>query len=167
MAVNETPPRTAPPDPPAAPDVDARGHVWSMMRDLVLEYGERRREVSEALGMSFVRTKALRRLAAGPLTMRDLATALGTDKAYITLTVDGLEERGLVERTTHPEDRRYKLVTLTDAGRTAAIQADTILRRPPDALSALSPDELADLERLLETLVTAAKSGGTPPEAGG
>jgi DNA-binding MarR family transcriptional regulator len=139
-------------------DVEAKSRIWAMMRDLVVEYGDHRRKVNEALGMSFVRSKALRRLAAGPMTMRELAVALGTDKAYITLTVDALEERGLVARTPHPGDRRYKLVTLTDEGRAAAALAEDILRRPPASLSVLVPDEIAELERMLAAVTAAAQS---------
>ena len=67
----------------------------------------------EALGLSFARMRALRRLAAQPHTLRELAEQLEADPPYVTLIVDDLEERGLVQRTPHPEDRRAKLVQLT------------------------------------------------------
>ncbi|MER5640414.1 MarR family transcriptional regulator [Kitasatospora sp. NPDC002227] len=144
-----------PPTAELAPDgatLQTATRIWAAMSGLVLEHGDRRKQVSDALGLSFARAKALRRLAAGPLTMRELAARLASDKAYTTLIVDDLVERGLVARTVHPDDRRYKLVTLTDTGRAAAARADQILARPPAAMLSLTRDDLATLERLLTAL---------------
>ena len=44
--------------------------VFETMRRLVLEQEDRRAEVAEALGVSFSRSRALRRLAAGPQRFR-------------------------------------------------------------------------------------------------
>jgi len=127
--------------------------VFETMRRLVLEQEDRRNEVSEALGMSFIRSKALRRLAAGgPQRMSDLTVILATDKPYTTLIVDDLERRGLVLRSIDPDDRRCKIVTVTEAGREAAARADAILSRPPTSLLALDSEELTMLERLLAKL---------------
>ena len=65
------------------------------MSDLVLDH-DRKVAVSEALGLSFARVRALRRLAAEPLTLRALAELLAADPPYVTLIVDDLEKRGLV-----------------------------------------------------------------------
>ncbi len=139
-------------------DPDARSaalsRVWAEMRALVLE-DDRRKEVADALGMSFSRAKALRRLLSGPLTMRELTDLLGTEKPYTTLVVDDLEGRGYVRRTVHPGDRRRRIVTLTEAGRAAAERADRILARPPRALAALSPDDLAALDRVMAAIRSA------------
>jgi DNA-binding MarR family transcriptional regulator len=70
----------------------------------------------------------------------------------VTLIVDGLEERGLVQRTPHPEDRRAKLVALTDAGRSAAARADAILDEPPAVLHEVPAEDLEALLRVLERL---------------
>ena len=101
------------------------------MSDLVLAH-DRKAAVSEALGLSFARVQALRRLAAEPLTLRALAERLAADPPYVTLIVDDLEQRGLVERRPHPEDRRAKLVRLTRAGRAAAARPTrSSTSRPP------------------------------------
>jgi DNA-binding MarR family transcriptional regulator len=132
---------------------DTAVHVWRGLRDLVLDRNERRNEVSEALGMSFFRIKALRRIAASPTKLADLADALLTDRPYITLVVDDLAKRGLVERTPHPTDRRAKIVTVTDAGAAAAAKAERILDTPPPALRDLDTDDLAALERITGKLL--------------
>lgn len=123
--------------------------VWTRMRELVVDRHDRRREVVDTLGMSFVKTKALRLLAQRPMTMRELAEELLTDRPYATVLVDDLERRGLVERTVHPEDRRSKIVSTTETGGVAAATAAEIMHRPPPSLLALPPEELAALDEIL------------------
>jgi DNA-binding MarR family transcriptional regulator len=123
--------------------------IWMRMSDLVLD-NMRRREVSEALGMSFGRTRAIRRLAREPLSMGELAAALGIDPPNATVLVDDLEAQGLVRRRAHPTDRRAKVVEATRKGKTLARRADDILATPPAGLSALSGDDLDTLRRILE-----------------
>lgn len=50
----------------------------------------------------------------GPSTQRALAQALGVSPRNVTGLVDALEETGFVTRAAHPEDRRARVVTLTD-----------------------------------------------------
>lgn len=129
-------------------NADAAREVWLLMTDLVLE-NTRRREVSEALGMSFGRTRAIRRLAHAPMSMRELATALGIDPPNATVVVRELEAQGLVRRTPHPTDGRAKLVEATPAGKELARRADEILATPPPGLAALAPEQLETLRELL------------------
>ncbi|MFE2427235.1 MarR family transcriptional regulator [Streptomyces sp. NPDC059373] len=130
----------------------AASRAWAAMRGLVLD-NERRSEVCDALGMSFFRVKALRRIAAAPAKLGDLAADLMTDRPYTTLVVDDLAKRGLVERTPHPTDRRSKIVTVTAAGAVAAAEAERILGTPPAGLRELEEGELAVLERMMAKLV--------------
>jgi DNA-binding MarR family transcriptional regulator len=118
------------------------------MADLVLD-NERQREVSEKTGISFGKMRALRRIAARPMSMRELAASVGVDPPNLTTVVDGLERSGLVERQAHPTDRRIKLVAATLKGATLAQQAEEILDRPPPGLAELSSDELETLVQIL------------------
>lgn len=138
--------------PAAPPEGDAARRAWSAMCDLVLD-NERRREVSDALGLSFGRIRALRRIARAPMAMGELAGNLGIDAPYATLVVDELERLGLVERRPHPSDRRVKLVTTTPQGTAAARRAKEILNRPPAGLITLPSHELEELARILEEAV--------------
>jgi DNA-binding MarR family transcriptional regulator len=132
--------------------------VWSAMCDLVLD-NERRREVSEAIGMSFSRIKAIRRLARQPMSMRELATALGIDAPYATVVIDDLESQGLVARRSHPTDRRAKIVEVTRKGRAVARRADAILGTPPPGLQALDSEALQQLATILERVAAAPSDG--------
>jgi DNA-binding MarR family transcriptional regulator len=131
--------------------VSTANEAWDIMRELVLD-NERRREVSDALGMSFGRLKALRRIDNAPRTMSELATILGIDPPYMTIVVDDLEQQGLVERKPHPTDRRAKLVETTVLGHEVARRARDIMNRPPAELTALPEAELAALLRGLRAI---------------
>jgi len=122
-----------------------------MMSDLVLE-NMRRREVTDAVGLSFGRTRAIRRLAKQPMSMRELADALVIDPPNATTLVDDLERQGLVTRGPHPTDRRAKRVELTKKGMALARKANDILASPPAGLSRLPPEDLETLRRILTAI---------------
>jgi DNA-binding MarR family transcriptional regulator len=132
-------------------DAQLGRRVWRAMSEIALDH-DRKVAVSEALGLSWARVLTLRRLATEPQTLRALADKLAADPPYITLMVDDLVERGLVERRPHPEDRRAKLVELTPAGRKVAARADAILYEPPPALHDVPAEDLAAMLRVLERL---------------
>jgi DNA-binding MarR family transcriptional regulator len=123
--------------------------VWLLMSDLVLD-NQRRRQVTDATGMSFGRTRALRRLARRPMSMGELAAMLGIDPPNASVLVADMESQGLVNRRPHPTDGRAKLVEVTRKGREIARRADAILATPPAGLSALTAEELETLREMLE-----------------
>lgn len=53
---------------------------------------------------------------AGPITQSRLASRLGMGRAAAGLVIDALEERGLIERQTNPDDRRAWLIALRPDG---------------------------------------------------
>jgi DNA-binding MarR family transcriptional regulator len=67
--------------------------------------------------VSYVRMRLLTALQRdGEQSMGELATGLGVTPRRVTVLVEALEADGLVERRTHPTDRRSTLVTITDGG---------------------------------------------------
>ena len=161
-----------PAGPPAGPAAEVAARAWRNLGIVFHERNDRRREVAEALGMSFFRAKALRRIAAAaePLTLSDVAELLLTDRPYATVVVDDLVGRGLVERTPNPADRRAKLLTATEAGRAAAAEAERILATPPPELYDVPAEDLAALDRIALRLLGESRSpeetapGQTAPE---
>ena len=129
----------------------AARQAWQAMADLVL-HNERRREVSEEVGLSFGKIRALRRIARRPMPMSELASLLTVDPPNLTPVVDDLEQAGLVERQPHPTDRRVKLGVVTPAGAAMAQAANEILARPPTRLGALPTEDLESLVRILAQL---------------
>lgn len=130
---------------------DAAGEAWRRMRALVLD-NERRQQVCSELGLSFSRIRALCQLAGGPRTMGELAAALGTDAPYVSVVVHDLERRSLVLRSRAPGDGRVRLVGLSPAGVALATRARALLDRPPAALAAVAPADLAALVGALRRL---------------
>jgi DNA-binding MarR family transcriptional regulator len=130
---------------------DPARDVWLLMSDLVLDH-TRRRDVAEALGMSFGRTRALRRLARRPMSMREFADAMDIEAPNATTLVADLEAQGLVSRRPHPTDGRAKLVEATAKGKKLAAKANEILSTPPQVLSDLDPDDLETLRRILNSV---------------
>ena len=125
-----------------------RSDLWVLMYEVVTAHlADRRAAVTEQLGISFVKAKALRRLMNRPLTMGELTAELNTDPPYTTLLVDDLVGRGLVERATDPSDRRRKLVELTADGAELAASAERILAVAPVGFDLLGADDLHHLER--------------------
>lgn len=128
--------------------------AWTLMQRFV-DAHSRHDDLAHALGfrLGAGRGRILFQLRDGPLTLSELAEANGYDAPYTTLVVDKLESHGLVKRQAHPDDRRRKLVTLTDTGQAAIITADGILRRPPSSVSSLPPEELEQLAELLQHVI--------------
>lgn len=141
-------------------DRDPAAAAWLAMSDLVLDQ-DRRRRVSEALGVSFSRARAIRRVARRPLPMSELAALLDIEPSNATVVVDRLEADGLVRREPDPEDRRTRLVTATRKGKAMARKAEAILREPPPSLRALADEDLRALVRILDD----ATERGAPPSA--
>ena len=83
-----------------------------------------------------------------------LADHLGIAPRSATEVADALEAAGLLTRSPDPTDRRAVLLTLTDAGRHTVARVRERRRAAADeAVAALSPEDRAQLRRLLETLL--------------
>jgi DNA-binding MarR family transcriptional regulator len=90
-----------------------------------------------------------------------LAEAIGADKTRIIPTLDDLQQRGYIERRPDPDDRRVRLLALTEAGRAVknAAQAD-IQRGEERWLSMLSNADRRVFLRVLAQLTTADLPAG-------
>ena len=62
----------------------------------------------------------------GEMPMSKLADVLQVSLSNATGLIDRIEERGFVERTRVPEDRRVVLITVTDAGRRMLEEVDAV-----------------------------------------
>jgi DNA-binding MarR family transcriptional regulator len=129
-------------------------HLWQMMVGLVWETrGEWRRKVSEVTGLPFSRVRVLWRLVDAPVTLKQLSDMTGYDAPATTVAVNDLEDRGLVQRQPHPDNRRAKLVSLTTAGRKLIdLMHRTVRDDAPPAVQQLSDTDLAHLRRILEKI---------------
>ena len=87
------------------------------------------------------------------LSQTELADRLGMQKAAAGTLIDGLEGKGLVERTRGREDRRLQLVSITDAGRRVVGEVDRMGEALGTGLrQGISREERAQLVSILERL---------------
>ena len=103
------------------------------------------------LELSFTQLKALHLLLeAGDVNVKDVAGRLGMSLPAMSRALDGLVQRGYVERHESPTDRRARLVRLLPAGRAAL---DEIERGRISALeeftASLTDEERAGLHATL------------------
>jgi MarR family multiple antibiotic resistance transcriptional regulator len=106
-------------------------------------------------------TEALRLIRARGASARvqDLALDLGITPGAASKFVDRLEQQGLVQRNSHPTDRRSSLVALTEAGLRAENEGSTEAERIVDRqLGALVPEaHAAELTTLFVALRNAVR----------
>ena len=86
-------------------------------------------------------------------TQSALAQAIGADKTRIIPTLDELQQHGYIERMPDPDDRRARLLAITESGRRIkdAVQVD-IQRGEEHWLGQLSANEREVFLRVLSQL---------------
>jgi DNA-binding MarR family transcriptional regulator len=90
-------------------------------------------------------------------SQRELSARLDIHRNVMVNLIDTLENRGLVKRRRHPDDRRAFAVTLTKAARELLPALDQQGRALEDTLTApLSADERSALLRQLQKISAAA-----------
>ncbi|GAA3546297.1 hypothetical protein GCM10022222_32420 [Amycolatopsis ultiminotia] len=133
------------------PSGSPAARAWAEMLAFVTGQ-DRLRALRLELDLGAGKAELLIKLVQEPMTLREIAQAAEVDPSAATVAVDRLERRGLVERRAHPDDKRRRLVHLTDAGRQAAATAQRILTDPPPALAALNAEDVTALARIFATL---------------
>ncbi|MFN8226531.1 MAG: MarR family transcriptional regulator [Mycobacterium sp.] len=130
--------------------------VWADLTRIVLDNKDTwRRAAVAAAGLPFSRIRILLRLARNPMTVKEVALAATIDAPAATVAVNDLEDRGLVVREVDPNNRRSKLVSLTDAGRALVNTVRAIDDPAPAALAGLADDDLAVLAALVAKIMAA------------
>lgn len=93
------------------------------------------------------------------LPMGQIAELLYCDASNVTLLVDRLEQRGLIERRPDPADRRVKQIAVTAAGRKLQHKVLERLYEPPSGITELSVAEQKALRDLLVKASELHRSG--------
>jgi DNA-binding MarR family transcriptional regulator len=90
----------------------------------------------------------------GPASQASLGRRSGIHLSDLVAALNELEERGYVERSADPEDRRRNVITVTAAGRRQLRRLEKQVAQIQDQLLApLSPEERDELARLLTRLL--------------
>jgi DNA-binding MarR family transcriptional regulator len=124
----------------------------TLLRDAITRLNRRVRQARPVGDLTIAQLSALTSLQlAGALTPGELADAERVRPPTMTKIVARLEERGLVQRTPHPTDRRQVILSATALGRAVLAQFE----RARDEWLARKLAELTAEER--ETLRQAAE----------
>lgn len=137
-----------------------RPDLAAMMAPLLREMLAAEQPVLDAHGLSmwgYVVLLALDRSSVR--TQAALAEAIGADKTRIIRTLDDLQQQGFIAREADPDDRRVRLLAITEAGRAVkdAVQRE-IQRGEERWLGELSADDRKVFLRVLQQL-TREESG--------
>src|SRR5256885_12890142 len=125
--------------------------LWKAAR-AVEAYAEKSIADLEMCGSDFAVLEAL--LHKGPLPVNEIGKKILLTSGSITVAVDRLEQRGLVERRAHGTDRRARIVHLTKEGRKLITRAYTQHAADLEQLASasLTTTERATLIRLLKKI---------------
>jgi DNA-binding MarR family transcriptional regulator len=126
-----------------APPVKVADSLSFLLNKLAQLAGRRMAEALAPLGMQPRESGILAAIAQfGAMSQQRIGEILLIDRTTMVMSVDRLEELGLVERVRQPSDRRVFLVELTDKGRAAVPQAQRLLEAfEADLLAPLSAQE--------------------------
>ncbi|AEV72059.1 transcriptional regulator [Mycolicibacterium rhodesiae NBB3] len=86
-------------------------------------------------------------------TQAALAESIGADKTRIIPTLDELQTKGYIERRADPDDRRVRLLAITESGRKVKRSVQVGIQRGEERwLSVLSAEERRVLLRALQKM---------------
>ncbi|MDT4968038.1 MAG: MarR family transcriptional regulator, and catechol-resistance regulon repressor [Acidobacteriota bacterium] len=114
--------------------------LWKALR-AVQAYAEKSILEMDMCGSDFAVLEAL--LHKGPLPVNEIGKKVLLTSGSITVAVDRLEAKGLVDRRAHGSDRRARIVHLTKAG--------------SKLITRVYADHAADMERLASSSLTRAE----------
>ena len=131
-----------------------RRDLAAMLAPLLRELVAAEQPVLDAHGLTMWGYVVLLALDQSPMrTQAALAEAIGADKTRIIPTLDGLQAQGHIERRPDPDDRRVRLLAITQSGRMVkdAVQAE-IQRGEERWLGELGADERRTFLDVLQRL---------------
>ena len=117
--------------------------MQTLIDEMVKCCDERKFYENQKFGLPFAEIKCLL-LFRGEryLTVKDLAQKLDVAKSRVTKLVNGLLEKGMVERFDDPQDSRVKLISLTTNGRKKVQQVEDFHKTVfQDILLQINPDD--------------------------
>ncbi|WP_051228515.1 MarR family winged helix-turn-helix transcriptional regulator [Pleomorphomonas oryzae] len=125
--------------------------VGSLIHEIDRLVKKRFDRFAEATGMSRAQWQVLARVAKRQgINQATLADLVGVEPITICRMVDRLEALGLVERRPDPNDRRARLIHMTETARPGLERMKSAAQALFDeALDGITPDEEAILSRLL------------------
>ena len=130
------------PQKPAEPFVHQVRHLQELINEVQRCCEDKRFYESRKFGIPFTELKTL--LLFGDeryLTVKGIAQRLDVAKSRVTILVNSMLDKGLIDRTDDPRDARIKLLSLTAEGRRIVSMLDAFHREiHSEILRQLEPD---------------------------
>ena len=128
----------------------AAQEAWELVTELMMGQRGRMLAIAAEFDLAPAQVMALKALEPGrPRPMSELAAAMRCDNSNVTGIVDRLEARGLVERRPGVNDRRVKMLEVTEDGEQLRRRLRERLTRPPEPLASLSDEDARALRDIL------------------
>jgi DNA-binding MarR family transcriptional regulator len=135
----------------------AAHQLWALVVECMATCEARLEGAAAEAGISPVSAWALVRLDPDqPLSQKELAERLRCSPSTVVDPADRLEERGLVVRRTHRDDRRVKVLVVTAEGRSVRDRLVAALFEVPEPLGRLPAADQARLRDAMLEVVSAA-----------
>jgi DNA-binding MarR family transcriptional regulator len=132
----------------------AAHQLWALIVECRATCDARLASAAALAGLSPVSAWTLVRLdPVVPISQKELAERMGCSPSTVIDPTDRLEERGLLTRQVHRDDRRIKVLLLTAEGRRLRDQIISALFEPPEPLSGLAVDDQARFRDVMLDLV--------------
>jgi DNA-binding MarR family transcriptional regulator len=133
---------------------DRMAAVTSLMRvqQLLLSRIE---DILKPFGLTFASYEALRLLAftrTGSMPMGKMGARLMVHPAAVTNAIGKLEQRGLVQRSMSPDDRRVVLATITSGGRDLVEEATAALNDGSFGMPGITSTQAAEIANVLSAV---------------
>jgi DNA-binding MarR family transcriptional regulator len=131
-----------------------RRDLAEMLAELARQTVAAEQPVLQAHGLSMWGYIVLSTLDRSPIrTQAALAEAIGADKTRIIPTLDELQRHGHIERMPDPDDRRARLLEITDSGRAIKNAVQVAIQRGEERwLGQLSAEDRDVFLRALQQL---------------
>jgi DNA-binding MarR family transcriptional regulator len=151
---------------PSGSDEALARDLGLLMRHLLERSNSSVFQAFDELDLSFTQTKMFMGFTGReqPRSIGSIGEELGISLPAASRAIDGLLKRGLVTRTEDPDDRRTKLIALTEQGR--AITRRLLELRVAgiqDFIDSLDPDDRRRLAEVLEPIIARDQIGIAPP----
>ena len=144
-------------DRPSTDDSTLR--LGFLLKRAHLRYGERVNAALAPLGVDARSWVTLTLLDGGPpVSQVEVAQLLGVDRTTMVAIVDGLQDKGLVERRRSSHDRRKNLIALTEPGREVCRRGTGLVDETERQF--LAPLDEPDARRLRATLLRLLAADG-------
>lgn len=130
------------------------------LSDLIIEFYEKlsswEQSIVEGSGITLPQMHTIEILGVhNGIRMKDLAAKMGVTTGTLTVMIDNLEKKGLVQRVQNPEDRRSYVIELSDDG-VAHYQrhSDFHLQLTRECTASFSDTEVKSFEALLREFIS-------------